>query len=47
MENKTVVRVVNVADPNLVANFLATEEGKQAIIDVIRRHGDQIREMLE
>lgn len=36
-------RIINVLDPALVADYLATEPGEQVLVNVIRRNSDSIR----
>jgi hypothetical protein len=36
-------RIVNVIDPELMGDYLATAEGEQLLMNVIRKNGDQLR----
>jgi hypothetical protein len=36
-------RIVNVMDPRIVADFLATAEGEQTVLNVMRRNSDAVR----
>jgi hypothetical protein len=36
-------RIINVIDPELMGDYLATAEGEQLLMNVIRKNGDQLR----
>jgi hypothetical protein len=38
-------RIINVIDPELMGDYLATAEGEQLLMNVIRKNGDQLRAM--
>lgn len=38
-------KIVNVIDPALVGDYLATPDGEQLIMNVIRRNGDQVKQV--
>jgi tape measure domain-containing protein len=40
-------RIINVLDPAMIGDFLATEQGEQVLVNSIRRNSDSVRSALE
>ena len=40
------VRIVNVIDPNLAADYLTSPAGEKSILNILSRNGSAVREIL-
>ena len=38
-------RIINVLDPAMVGDYLATPEGEQVLVNVMRRNSDAVRQI--